>query len=93
MLLGFYILMRAFDFSVWLASLGAIIWAFSSYFFIIIAAGHIWKFVTLAYIPPTIAGMVLVYRGKYLFGGLLTAIFVALQIVSNHVQMSYYFCL
>lgn len=91
MLLGFYILMRAFDFSVWLASLGAIIWAFSSYFFIIIAAGHIWKFVTLAYIPPTIAGMVLVYRGKYLFGGLLTAIFVALQIVSNHVQMSYYF--
>ena len=91
MMLGFYILLRAFDFSVWLASLGAIIWAFSSYFFIIIAAGHIWKFVTLAYIPPTIAGMVLVYRGKYLSGGLLTAIFIALQIVSNHVQMSYYF--
>ncbi len=91
MMLGFYILLRVFDFSVWLASLGAIIWAFSSYFFIIIAAGHIWKFVTLAYIPPTIAGMVLVYRGKYLSGGLLTAIFVALQIVSNHVQMSYYF--
>lgn len=91
MLLGFYILLRAFDFSVWLASLGAIIWAFSSYFFIIIAAGHIWKFVTLAYIPPTIAGMVLAYRGKYLWGGLVTAVFVALQIVSNHVQMSYYF--
>ena len=49
------------------------------------------KFVTLAYIPPTIAGMVLAYRGKYLSGGLLTAVFVALQIVSNHVQMSYYF--
>ncbi len=77
--------------SVWLASLGAVLWAFSSYFFIIIAAGHIWKFVTLAYIPPTIAGMVLAYRGKYLSGGLLTAVFVALQIVSNHVQMSYYF--
>ncbi len=91
MLLGFYILLRAFDFSVWLASLGAIIWAFSSYFFIIIAAGHIWKFITLAYIPPTIAGMVLTYRGKHLWGGLLTALFVALQIVSNHVQMSYYF--
>ena len=44
----------------------AVLWAFSSYFFIIIAAGHIWKFVTLAYIPPTIAGMVLAYRGKYL---------------------------
>lgn len=91
MLLGFYILLRAFDFSVWLAALGAVLWAFSSYFFIIIAAGHIWKFVTLAYIPPTIAGMVLAYRGKYLSGGLLTAVFVALQIVSNHVQMSYYF--
>lgn len=91
MLLGFYILLRAFDFSVWLATLGAIIWAFSSYFFIIIAAGHIWKFVTLAYIPPTIAGMILAYRGKYMLGGLLTAVFVALQILSNHVQMSYYF--
>lgn len=91
MLLGFYILLRAFDFKVWLASLGAIIWAFSSYFFIIIAAGHIWKFVTLAYIPPTIAGMVLIYRGKYLWGSMVTALFVALQILSNHIQMSYYF--
>lgn len=91
MLLGFYILLRAFDFRAWMAVLGAIIWAFSSYFFIIIAAGHIWKFITLAYIPPTIAGMVLCYRGKCLAGGLLTAFFVALQIMSNHVQMTYYF--
>ena len=91
MLLGFYILLRAFNFKVWMAGLGAIVWAFSSYFFIIIAAGHIWKFITLAYIPPTIAGMVLCYRGKYLWGGLVTALFVALQIMSNHVQMSYYF--
>ena len=91
MLLGFYILLRAFNFKVWMSALGAIIWAFSSYFFIIIAAGHIWKFITLAYIPPTIAGLVLCYRGKYLSGGLVTALFVALQIASNHVQMSYYF--
>ena len=91
MLLGFYILLRAFNFKVWMAGLGAIVWAFSSYFFIIIAAGHIWKFITLAYIPPTLAGMVLCYRGKYLWGGLVTALFVALQISSNHVQMSYYF--
>ena len=91
MLLGFYILLRAFNFKVWMAGLGAIIWAFSSYFFIIIAAGHIWKFITLVYIPPTIAGMVRCYRGKYLLGGLVTALFVALQISSNHVQMSYYF--
>lgn len=91
MLLGFYILMRAFNFSVWLSALGAILWAFSSYYFILIVAGHIWKFVTLAYIPPTIAGLVLAYRGKYLWGGLLTAIFFALQIISNHIQMTYYF--
>ena len=66
-------------------------WAFSSYFFILISAGHIWKFITLAYVPPTIAGIVLAYRGKLLWGGILTALFVALQITSNHVQMSYYF--
>ncbi len=92
MLTGFYILLRTLNFKVRMALLGAILWAFSSYFFIIIAAGHIWKFVTLAYIPPTIAGMVLAYRGKYLWGGILTALFLALQIQSNHVQMSYYFC-
>ena len=91
MLLGFYIMLRAFDFRAWMAALGAVVWAFSSYYFIIIAAGHIWKFYTLAFIPPTIAGMVLCYRGRYLWGFVLTALFMALQILSNHVQMSYYF--
>ena len=91
MMLGFYILLRAFGISAWLAGLGGIIWAFSSYFFILIPAGHIWKFVTLAYIPPTIAGIVLAYRKKYLLGGIVTALFIALQIQSNHIQMSYYF--
>ena len=91
MLLGFYILLRAFDFKAWMAALGAVLWAFSSYYFIIIGAGHIWKFYTLAYIPPTIAGMVLCYRGRYGWGLLVTALFMALQILSNHVQMTYYF--
>lgn len=91
LMLGFYILLRAFGLSVWLSTLGGVIWAFSSYFFILVAAGHIWKFVTLAYIPPTIAGIVLTYRKKYLIGGIVTALFLALQIQSNHVQMSYYF--
>ncbi|MBQ3781519.1 MAG: hypothetical protein II801_06990, partial [Bacteroidaceae bacterium] len=90
-MLGFYILLRAFDFRQWMAALGAVVWAFSSYFFIIIAAGHIWKVITLAYIPPTIAGMVWLYRGKYLRGLLVTAFFGALQISGNHVQMTYYF--
>lgn len=91
LLLGFYILLRAFNFKVWMAALGAIVWAFSSYFFIIIAAGHIWKVMALAYIPPTIAGLVLCYKGKYLSGGAVTALFVAMQVKANHVQMSYYF--
>ena len=91
LMLGFYILLRAFGIPAWLAGLGGIMWAFSTYFFILISAGHIWKFITLAYIPPTIAGIVLAYRGKLLAGGILTAFFIALQIMSNHVQMSYYF--
>lgn len=88
---GFYILLRAFGLPAWYAGLGGVLWAFSSYFFIIISAGHIWKFITLAYIPPTIAGLVLAYRGKLLWGGLVTALFTAMQIASNHLQMSYYF--
>ena len=90
-LLGFYILLRAFDFRQWMAALGAVVWAFSSYFFIIIAAGHIWKVWALAYLPPMIAGMVLAYRGKYLWGFILTALFAAFEINANHVQMTYYY--
>ena len=91
LMLGFYILLRAFGIPAWLAGLGGIMWAFSSYFFILISAGHLWKFITLAYIPPTLAGIVLAYRGRLLLGGIVTAVFIALQITSNHVQMSYYF--
>ena len=90
-LLGFYILLRAFDFRQHLAALGSILWAFSTYFLIIIAAGHIWKVWALAYLPPMIAGIVLAYRGKYLWGLLLTAIFTAFEINANHVQMTYYY--
>ena len=90
-LLGFYILLRAFDFRQSLAALGAIVWAFSSYFFIIIAAGHIWKVMALAYLPPMIAGIVLAYRGKYLWGFIVTAIFAAFEVDANHVQMTYYY--
>ena len=90
-LLGFYILMRAFDFRRWMAVLGAIVWAFSSYLFVIIASGHIWKVWALAYLPPMIAGVVLAYRGKYLWGLLVTAIFAAFEVNANHVQMTYYF--
>lgn len=90
-LLGFYILLRAFDFKQSLAALGSVLWAFSSYFLIIIAAGHLWKVMALAYLPPMIAGVVLTYRGKYLWGFVLTALFTAFEVKANHVQMTYYY--
>ena len=90
-LLGFYILLRAFDFRQTLAALGSIMWAFSSYFLIIIAAGHLWKVMALAYLPPMIAGIVLAYRGRYLSGFIVTALFTAFEIKANHVQMTYYY--
>ena len=91
MMIGFYILLLACKARWYIALLGAIGYGFSSYFFIIIGAGHIWKFATLAYIPPTIAGLVLCYRGKYLAGGALAAFFGMLQLAANHPQMTYYF--
>lgn len=91
MMTGFFILLLAMRMRWYVALIGAIAYGFSSYFVIIIGAGHIWKFVTLAYIPPTIAGIVLCYRGRYLAGGALAALFAMMQIASNHVQMTYYF--
>lgn len=91
MMLGFFILLSAMKIRWYLALVGAIAYAFSSYFFIIIGAGHIWKFITLAYIPPTIAGIILAYRGKYIGGAALIGFFGMMQITSNHIQMSYYF--
>lgn len=91
MMLGFFIMCLCLRFKWYNALFAAIAWGFSSYFIIIIGAGHIWKFVTLAYIPPTIGGIALCYRGKYLQGTALAALFGALQLQSNHPQMSYYF--
>ena len=91
MMVGFFIMCLCLRFKWYNALFAAIAWGFSSYFIIIIGAGHIWKFVTLAYIPPTIGGIVLCYRGKYLQGTALAALFGALQLQSNHPQMSYYF--
>ena len=90
LLLGFFLLMLAFKVKWYYAVLGAIGYAFSSYFFILMGAGHIWKLMVLAYIPPTIAGIVWCYRGKYLGGMAVAAFFAALQLASNHVQMTYY---
>lgn len=91
MMTGMLILLMAMKLRWYYALIGAVAWGFSSYFIIIIGAGHIWKFVTLSYIPPTIAGIVMAYRGRWLTGSALAALFAMLQIHSNHVQMTYYF--
>ncbi|MDE6323066.1 MAG: hypothetical protein K2L46_06880 [Paramuribaculum sp.] len=91
MMVGFFILLLAMRCRWYVALIGAIAYGFSSYFIIIIGAGHIWKFITLAYIPPTIAGIILCYRGRYLTGGALAGLMAMMQISANHPQMTYYF--
>ena len=71
MMTGFFIMALCMQMRWYVALFGAIAWGFSTYFIIIIGAGHIWKFVTLAYIPPTLGGIWLCYRGKLLGGSAL----------------------
>jgi len=92
MMLGMFILLLTLRVKPWMAVTGAVAWGLSSYFVIIIGAGHLWKFYTLTYVPPTIAGLVMIYNGRRLAGAGLAALFMALQIGNNHVQMTYYFC-
>lgn len=70
--------------------IAALAWGLSSYFVIIIGAGHIWKFLTLTYVPPTIGGLVVAYRGRWLWGAALTGLFAMLQLNANHPQITYY---
>lgn len=90
-LTGFYILLLTLRLNPWMAAAGAVAYAFSTYFISIIQAGHIWKVLVLGLIPPTFAGIILTFRKKYLLGGIITALFLALQIYNNHIQVSYYF--
>jgi hypothetical protein len=89
-LIGFYILLITLNFNVWLAAIGAIAFAFCSANLVNIEAGHSSKVIAIAYSPPIIAGVILAYRGRYLLGGALTALFLALQLYGNHVQITYY---
>lgn len=91
MMFGFLILLFTLRLRWYYALIGAIAWGFSSYFIIIIGAGHIWKFAALSYIPPTIAGLLLLYRHRYAAGAAMVALFGTLQLAANHPQMSYYF--
>ncbi len=93
MMLGFFIMCLCMKMRWSVALFASLAWGFSTYFIIIIGAGHIWKFLTLCYIPPTIGGLILLYRRKWLAGAALTALFSAMQLMSNHPQMTYYFLL
>ena len=89
-MLGFYFLLRTLKLSQWLALAGAIAFGFGSHNLQLIAAGHVSKIYAIAYMAPVIAGVFLVFRKKYLAGGLLTAIGFGIQLVTNHPQVSYY---
>ena len=91
--LGFFILLLILRIDPWWAIIGAFAFAFSSYFIIILEAGHNSKAHAIAYMAPVIAGIILTYRGKYLLGGILTALFAALEISANHLQITYYLLL
>ncbi|PST84037.1 hypothetical protein C7T94_04680 [Pedobacter yulinensis] len=90
-LLGAYFLFCVLRANPWLAAAGAIAFAFTSYNFIIIAAGHSNQALTIGFFAPILASIILTLRGRYLLGASLTALFLALNIRANHVQMTYYF--
>ena len=90
---GFFILMLTMGISPWLSIIGAIAFAFSSFFFIIIEAGHNSEAHAIGYMAPVIAAILLAFRKKYLIGGALMALFLSLQINANHLQITYYLAL
>ncbi|MFZ4399979.1 MAG: YfhO family protein [Bacteroidales bacterium] len=87
---GFFILLLVLGVDPWLSIIGALAFGFSSYFFVIIEAGHNTKALTIGYMAPVFAGIILTMKGKYLWGGVLSALFLSLIIKMNHVQMTYY---
>jgi len=89
-LIGFYILLIAIRVNPWLAIAGAIAFAFSSYNFVILAAGHNSKAIAIGYMAPVLAGVLLAFRGKRLLGAALTGIALSLQILAGHLQITYY---
>lgn len=89
-LLGAYLLFCTLKINPFLAAAGAIAFAFTSYNFIIIAAGHSNKALAIAFCAPILASVILSLRGRYWLGGSLFALFMALEIRANHIQMTYY---
>ncbi|MGX5818856.1 YfhO family protein [Chitinophaga lutea] len=92
-MLGFYVLGCVMRFRPWVAVLGAVAYGFASYNAIIVSAGHDTKIISMAYMAPTLAGILLAYRGKYLAGGMLACVGFCLMITSGHYQVVYYMLL
>jgi len=92
-LLGFYLLLLSLKVDYRISAVGAIAFSFSSYFFIIIMAGHMTKAHAIAYVPMVVASVLYTYRGRMFLGGVLTALTVALQVYANHLQITYYLVL
>jgi len=92
-MLGFFILLLVLDCSFWISFIGAIAYGFTSYLFIVIGAGHNAKAMAMAYMAPVIAGVLLAYKGKYLWGWILTAFALAFEVRTNHLQITYYLAL
>ncbi|MEE1946827.1 YfhO family protein [Pedobacter sp. KR3-3] len=90
LLVGAYFLFVTLKINPWLAAAGAIAFAFTTYNFVLIAAGHSNKALAIGFFAPIIASILITLRGKYWLGGSLTALFLALEIRANHVQMTYY---
>ena len=93
--LGFFLLLNALKVDWKLAILGSLSFGFSTYLIIIFGAGHNAKAHAIGYMPLVIAGVLYIFRKKYLLGFLLTALAMALEVYTNHPQMTYYlgFCL
>lgn len=92
-MLGFFILLLVMDCKIWVSFIGALAYGFTSYLYIVIGAGHNSKAVAMAYMAPVIAGILLTYKGKYLWGAVLTAIALALEVRAGHLQITYYLLL
>ena len=89
-MLGFYILLLTLKVDKWLSMVGAIGFGFSSFFIIIITAGHVTQALAISFVPPVFAGLILVCRGRYLLGGALLGLFSGLELFSSHPQITYY---
>lgn len=88
--IGFYVLLLVLKLDWKYAGLGALAFGFSSYLIIILGVGHNAKAHAIAYMPLVLSGILLTFRKKYIWGFILTTVAMALEIVANHVQMTYY---